>query len=277
MSGGFKYNGDTNDDSPQNSNAAGGYGGYGSGGSGPTPQQQTGWNNLGGVTGWNMQSELLSPQQADKIYQASLDSNKNFQKLRTDQNKQNIGNDWYTQQQKLQSVASHLADTSGNAMYGSFYNDINDAIARYDDMSDTASLNQMRQNQNEIDNDFNEALMSINNSRNEMYMDTEQNLRELAADYVAQGNNIHPDLVQGYIDTEGHTLNPPDWLQTKYFDEHFIPAAEFETQPLYRPENAAALADQARLVNKETNSMFKDSGNMDYWSRMRKGYQRRTQ
>ena len=108
-------------------------------------------------------------------------------------------------------------------------------------------------------------------------MDTEANLREIAADYAAQLNNIHPDLAKDIIDAEGHTINVPDWLKTNYFDSHVRDAIKPFTQDLYRPSNAAAEADRMDLVDKETESQFSDSGNQDYWSRMRKGYQRRTQ
>lgn len=266
-----------------NSGGTGGYGGYGGGGggggggSGPTDEQKEAFGNLGGITGYNQESITNKAGQGDKIFDVSDKQNKLMRDTQTKQNLRNAGNDWYTQQQKLQSVASQLADASGNAMYGSFYQDLNDLIARKDDMDDVEVLNQMRKNQNQIDNDYWEAIMANNNARNELYMDTEYDLRELAADYAAQGNNIHPDLVKDIIDSDGHTLNIPDWLKTSYFDDHFRQAVEPDTQGLYRPENAAADAKQNGLVNKDTTGQNASAGNTDYWSRVRQGYARRTQ
>ena len=270
----------TNSQNPNANNAAtsGGYGGYGSGGSsGPTDEQKKAAGNLAGITGYNAGTITGKAGQGDKVYDISDAQNKAMQALQTLQSKRNAGNDWYTQQQKLQSVNSQLADAAGNAMYGSFALDLADAIARKDDMDDVAVLNQMRENQNQIDNDYWEALMATNNSRNELYMDTEADLRELTADYAAQLNNIHPDLAKDVIDADNKTLNSPDWLKTGYFNDQVRDAIQPETQGLYRPENAAAVANQKGLVNNTNTSQFSDSGNQDYWTRMRQGYQRRTQ
>lgn len=278
---------------PGGGNPSGGYPsgsyGYGGGGgsSGPTDDQKKAAGNLGGIVGYNVDTTKNKAKQGDKAFDIADKQSKLQSINQTKQNKRNAGNNWYTRQQKLQSVSNWLADASGNAMYGSFYNDLNDLIARQDDMDDVAVLNQMRENQNQIDNDYFEALAANNNSRNELYMDTEANLRELAADYAAQLNNIHPDLAEDVIDSEGHTLNIPsgsskkksdlDFLNTSYFDEHVRDAIKPENKGLYRPANAAETAYNKGLVNRKTTSQYSDSANKDYWSRARKGYQRRTQ
>ena len=257
--------------------ASGGYGGGGGGSTGPTDEQKRAQGNLGGIAGYNAQTSLNSAGQADRVYDISDQQNANMRALSTTQAKRNAGNDWYTQQQKLQNVTAQLADASGNAMNGSFLYDFWDAVARKDDMDDVAVLNQMRQNINEIDKDYWEAIMATNNGRNEMYMDTERDLREIAADYAAQSNNIHPDLANGLIDAEGHTITPPSWLQTSYFDEHVRGPITPDEVSLFRPENAAATAEREGLTNKDTSSQHASSGNMDYWTRMHQGYGRRTQ
>lgn len=254
-------------------------GGYtnGSSSSGPSDDDRKIAANLGGVTGYNQQTILNNADNGFKVYDVADDFTNNAHNVQTTQNKQSAGANWYTQQQKLQSVTSQLADAAGNAMYGSFLNDMNDAIARRDDQDDVAILTQMRENQNTLDNDMYEALQQTRNARNELSMDTENDLRELIADYAAQTNNIHPDLASGLIDTEGHTINVPDWLQQDYFDEHLLQAIQPETQELYRPENAAATAANQGLTKNNTKSQFSSSGNESYWDRMNKGYSRRTQ
>lgn len=273
------YNGGSQNANPNPSGGGAPYGGGGGGGgsSGPTDDQKRAFSNLGGIVGYNADTTTNKAAQGDKTFDVADEDSWLMRVTQTNQNLRNAGNDWYTQQQKLQNVASQLADAAGNAMYGSFYQDLGDLIARKDDMDDVAVLNQMRENQNQIDNDYWEAIISNNNSRNELYMDTEAALRELAADYAAQANNIHPDLANGIIDAEGHTLNIPDWLKTTYFDEHFRQAVQPDTQGLYRPENASADAKANGNVNSNTQSQYDSSGNKDYWSRVRSGYQRRTQ
>ena len=266
----------------------GGYGGGGSGGSsGPTDEQKKAGDNLAAIVGYNADTIKNKAKQGDKAFDIADEQSKLMKLSQTKQNKRNAGNDWYTRQQKLQSVSNWIADASGNAMYGSFYNDLNDLIARQDDMDDVEVLNQMRENQNQVDNDYFEALMANNNSRNELYMDTEANLRELAADYAAQLNNIHPELAQDIIDSDGKTLKIPygsenkndkfDFLNTAYFDSNVRDAIEPELQGLYRPEDAASEAYRQGLVNRKNTSQNNDSANRDYWSRVRQGYQRRSQ
>lgn len=275
---------------PYGSYGGGSYGGGGGGGGGssePTDEQKKAKDNLGAIVGYNADTLKNKAKQGDKAFDIADEQSKLQRLTQTKQNKRNAGNDWYTRQQKLQSVTNWLADASGNAMYGSFYNDLNDLIARQDDMDDVEVLNQMRENQNQIDNDYYDALMANNNSRNELYMDTETGLRELAADYAAQANNIHPDLVDGIIDTDNHTLKIPngsknkdsdlDFLNTAYFDSHVRKAVEPELQGLYRPADAASTAYKKGQANRSNTSQYSDSGNTDYWSRVRQGYQRRSQ
>lgn len=266
----------------------GGYGGGGSGGSsGPTDEQKKAGDNLAAIVGYNADTIKNKAKQGDKAFDIADEQSKLMKLSQTKQNKRNAGNDWYTRQQKLQSVSNWLADASGNAMYGSFYNDLNDLIARQDDMDDVEVLNQMRENQNQVDNDYYEAIMANNNSRNELYMDTEANLRELAADYAAQLNNIHPELAEDIIDKDGKTLKIPygsenknddlNFLNTAYFDSNVRNAIKPELQGLYRPADAASEAYKEGLVNRKNTSQNSDSANRDYWSRVRQGYQRRSQ
>lgn len=255
----------------------GGYGG-GGGSAGPTDEQKRAAANLGGITGYNQSTVANKAAQSDKVYDISDKQNLNMQAISTLQNAQKTGNDWYKQVQNLQSVTSQLADASGNAMYGSGQQDLDDMVARRFDQDAAETLNTRRQNQNQVDNDYYEAVMATNNGRNEMYMNTEHDLRELAADYSAQLNNIHPDLVEdGIIDQEGHTLTPPDWLETDYFDEHVRDAIEPVTQELYRPDLSAVTANRRNLLSRNTTSQNAKSANRSYWDRARLGYNRRSQ
>lgn len=284
------------DSNPYGGYYGGGGGYYGGGGGGgaeepstPTEEQEKAAKNLGAIVGYNVGTLKNKAKQGDKAFDIADQQSKLLNLTQTKQNKRNSGNDWYTRQQKLQSVSNWLADASGNAMYGSFYNDLGDLIARQDDMDDVAVLNQMRENQNQIDNDYYEAIMANNNSRNELYLDTEADLRELAADYASQLNNIHPDLAENILNPDKKTLNVPhgnkkeegsdefDFLNTRYFGNHVKDAVKPATQGLYRPANDAVTARRKEYVNKKNTGQFSDSTNEDYWLRARRGYKRRTQ
>lgn len=279
--GGISSNSQPTEDPGSGDPGGGGYpygGGGGGGGasSGPTDEQKKAADNLGAVTGYGQKAIKDKAKQGIDALKLANKNNKNARITQTKQNIRNAGNDWYTQQQKLQNVASQLADASGNAMYGSFYQDISDLIARKDDIDDVEVLNQMRENQNQIDNDYFDALAANNNAMNELYLDTEYDLKQLASDYAAQVNNIHPDLAEDIMDADNHTLNIPDWLDTEYYEKHKKDAIDPTTQGLYRPATASIRANDRGLVNTNTSSQYSKSGNSDYWSRVRTGYNRRS-
>lgn len=268
-----------------NASGNGGGSGSGSGGSGSsgdgtldiTDRERKAADNLGGIVGWNADTVRGAFDNANKVYDVADEQSKNLRAVQTKQNKKTAANDWYAQQQKLQSVVANLSDNMGNSANGSSIYDFWDMIARKDDMDDASTLDTMRKNQNTIDNAYYEAIMQNNNSRNDQAMQTEKNLREIAGDYAAQMNNISPGMVDenGLIDTENHTLNLPDWLNTSFFDEHLREAVKPEDQGLYRPDAAASDNWAQYLLTGQRNTASASSP--DYRNRLVQGYQRRTQ
>lgn len=259
-----------------------GSGSSGSGGSGDgtldiTDRERKAADNLGGIVGWNADTVRGAYDNANKVYDVADEQSKNLQAVQTKQNKKTAANDWYAQQQKLQSVVANLSDNMGNSANGSSIYDFWDMIARKDDMDDASTLDTMRKNQNTIDNAYYEAIMQNNNSRNDQAMQTEKNLREIAGDYAAQMNNISPGMVDenGLIDAENHTLNLPDWLNTSFFDEHLREAVKPEDQGLYRPDAAASDNWAQYLLTGQRNTA--SSSSPGYRDRLVQGYQRRTQ
>lgn len=254
-----------------------GGGGSGSSSSGPTDKERRAADNLAGIVGWNADTVRGAYDNANKVYDVADEQSKNLQAVQTKQNKKTAANDWYAQQQKLQSSVAALSDNMGNSANGSSIYDFWDMIARKDDMDDASTLDTMRKNQNTIDNAYYEAIMQNNNSRNDQAMQTEKNLREIAGDYAAQMNSISPDMVDenGLIDGENHTLNLPDWLSTSFFDEHLRKAVKPEDQGLYRPDAAASDNWAQYLLTGQRNTASASSP--DYRNRLVQGYQRRTQ
>lgn len=268
--GGSRNNNDDNGGGP------GGYGGSGGGsGSGPTDEQEKAFGNLGGIVGYNRDTLTGNDDMANEVYDVADEQSRNLWESQTKQNRRKAGNDWFTNQQNLQSVVSGLTDRSGNAMNGSYTYDLWDMIARKDDMDDASVLDAMRENQDQLNASYFEALSANNNSRNEQAMKTESALRELAADYIAQGNNIHPDLVDDYIDEKNHDLEIPDWLDTDWFEDHLNPALEPEEQGFYRPDQAASDAWSKGLLTGERNTA--SSANQSYRDKLFGGYSRRNQ
>lgn len=259
-------------------NSTGGSRGYGSGGgsgSSVSPEQQKAADNLGAIVGWNAQSLLNAAEQGDTIFDISDQQNLNLRDQQIKQGRRNAGDEWFTNQQKLQSVTGQLREAQGNAMRGSNLYDMMDLVARKDDMDDVEVLNNLRENFDTAYNDYWKALMATNNSRNELYMNTEKDLRELAADYAAQMNSIHPDTADSVIDTENHTLKVPEWLKTTYFDEHKREALTPDEYGFTRPANAQQQVWNIDRTKQYNASNTQAAGDRDYWSRMFSGYDRR--
>lgn len=252
----------------------GGYGGGGGGGdSGPSDEDKEAFGNLGAITGYN--AETLRNQYEDqmKVYDIADTMNQRMRDENVRQARQKAGGDWFQQHLKLQRTASALNDRSGNAMRGSYLYDYRDLLGTADDLIDAETLDTARTNIDQVLLSYFESKMDDVNNRNQAALNTEQGLRELYADYIAQGNNIHPDLVASQIDTKGHTLKGSDWLKTDWFDDHIVQAATPTHQDLFRPDAANHVGRDKNLGNSAYNT--RSSANVDYWERMNRGYDQR--
>ena len=252
-----------------------GYGGGGGGGgnSGPTDEQREAGANLGGVAGFNADTLTGTYDNTMDMYDVSDQQNRNLRDTQTKQARRKAGTDWFRQHKDLQTVFEQLGEAAGNALRGSFIFDLNDLIADEDDAIDAETLESMRDNINSIDNSYFESLASLVNSKNDLAVNTEQSLRELGADYVAQLNNIHPDLADSYIDEKNHDLKMPDWLDTDFYDEHKVEAAKPDDYRWTRPDRANDTAYEQGIAKTDRTSAQSASG--DYWSRLMSGYNNR--
>lgn len=252
---------------------SGGGGGGGGGHTGPTDDQRNAFGNLGAITGEN--ADTLKDQYEDQmaIYDISDKMNQSLRDENIGQAKKKAGADWFLQHLKLQRVASALNDRGSQAMRGSYLYDYRDQLATADDNIDSETLDTMRDNENAILMSYFESKMDDVNNRNQAALAVEQGLRELYSDYIAQGNNIHPDLVEDQIDRENHRLNGSDWLKTDWFDDHKVEAAVPDSADLYRPDRANHEARNKGLKNSGYNTASSAIGS--YWDRMNRGYDQR--
>lgn len=252
----------------------GGYGGYGGGSSGPTDAQRKAANNLGAIVGENADNLRDKFDNAMNNLDIADEQNKLLRDANTLIARQGAGSDWFRQHLRLMHTAKALNDRIGNAMRGSVAYDYKDLIGTADDMIDAETLDTIRENVNQSNLSYYEALAQNVNARNEMAADTESGLRELYADYLAQMNNIHPDLVADKLDTKGHAVKPVDWLDTDFYGSHVTQAAKPETQGLYRPDRANTEAVEGGTRAREYNTA--SSAVSSYWDRMNRGYDQRT-
>lgn len=267
------------DDTPGDSGGPGGglhygYGSFGSGSSGPSDNQRKAADNLGAVVGYNVDTIKDNYGDMMSIYDLADQQNQDLRDNNLLLARQSAGSDWFRQHLKLQRTASALNDRSGNALRGSYLYDYRDLLRTADDNIDSETLDTQRENENSILQSYFESAAQNAVNRDEAAADVEKGLRELYADYVAQVNNIHPDLAEDMLDTEGHTLNGVDWLQTDFFDSHRAERVRPERQGLYRPDRATTTARRQGLTggNYDTGSAVMQS----YWDRMNRGYDQRT-
>lgn len=249
----------------------GGGGGGGGGSTGPSDEQKKAGDNLAGITGYNKDTVLGNYDDTMSVLDISDQQNKFLHDTQVTQAKRKAGDEWFSQHKKLQDTVGQTKDAAGGAMRGSFLYDYSDLLADQDDTIDEATLRNMRENINSIDNSYFEALAQNNNSRNEAAMNAEQGFRELAADYIAQLNNIHPDLAKDMIDGGNHTLKPPSWLNTDFFDSHKKEPVKPDDFSFIRPDMANKKADGLNTGGGNTSQSV--SG--DYWQRMTSGYDQR--
>lgn len=252
----------------------GGYGGFGGGSSGPTDAQRKAADNLGAIVGENADNLRDKFDNAMNNLDIADEQNKRLRDANILVARQGAGSDWFRQHLKLQRVASALNDRSGNATRGSFLYDYRDLLGAADDMIDAETLDTQRENVNQSMLGYFEALAQNVNARNEMAADTQSGLRELYADYLAQLNNIHPDLVADKLDTGNHSVKPTDWLSTDFYGSHVTQAATPETQDLYRPDRATTDAVEGGTRRDDTSRA--SSAFRSYWDRMDRGYDQRT-
>lgn len=249
----------------------GGGGGGGGGSTGPSDEQKKAGDNLAGITGYNKDTVIGNYEDTMSVLDISDQQNKFLHDTQVTQAKRKAGDEWFSQHKKLQDTVSQTKDAAGGAMRGSFLYDYSDLLADQDDTIDEATLRNMRENINSIDNSYFEALAQNNNSRNEAAMNAEQGFRELAADYIAQLNNIHPDLAKDMIDGGNHTLKPPSWLNTDFFDSHKKEPVKPDDFSFIRPDMANKKADELNTGG----SNISQSVSGDYWQRMTSGYDQR--
>ena len=251
-----------------------GYGGIGGGSTGPSKNQEKAAANLGAIVGENADNLRDKFDNAMNNLDIADEQNQRLRDANVLLARQGAGSDWFRQHLKLQRTASALNDRSGNATRGSFLYDYRDLLGAADDMIDAETLDTQRENVNGANLSYFEALAQNVNARNEMAADTEGGLRELYADYLAQLNNIHPDLVADKLDTGNHSVRPTDWLPTDFYGSHVTQAAKPETQGLYRPDRANTDAVEGGTRKDDTSRA--SSAVRSYWDRMDRGYDQRT-
>lgn len=227
------------------------YGGDGSGGGSGSPSQaqKDAAAALAPIVVYGQETIQNKANQMGDVYDIADKGNQAITNMQVRQAEKEAGAEWFSRLLKEQSAYKHQRDVMGNARYGSGALDLNTDFQRVHDANAVEVLEALEGNLSDIDVDALQALQSNINARNELGVNTEAALRQNAADYAAQLNNIAPELANGseegfdeIIDTENRRLNFPDWLDTRYYEEHKVAPVEEKYRGLIRPAAAVERA-----------------------------------
>lgn len=300
--GGPNDNSDSDSSGSSGSGSSGGYGGYGGGGwgSAPTDQQKQVAANLAPITRWSMDTTLGKQNNMGDVYRVADEGNTNIYNTQVKNAQKAAGQEWFSRLLKEQSAYEHHRDQMGQSRYGTNALQLNTSYNRVHDANAVQVLEALENNIGDLNTDYYTALQQNVNARNELAANTEAALRASAGDYAAQLNNIHPDLASDVIDTEGNTINLPDWMVLTGQNEQTgettrIPMIEFyaaqRQQQGYQPVVVPGVDDirppkatqeqqwydafqQAELArgNKSNNNM---AANKRYWDMLTNDYNHR--
>lgn len=212
------------------------------------------------------------------MYNISDQQAKTLADTQTQQNKTNVGEDWFEQMKKFQSTADKLKQSAGGSFTGSNLYNFLDLLGRENDSIRSESLNTQRKNQNEINNDLYEALAQNVNARNELAADTEYGLANILSDWAAQSTSVAPDkfkatgAIAGDQGQGAGTINAQPWLTPDgFYDQNKVGPAEITKQGLYTEDNAQKKANELQNNSKNTSS----ATNPKYWEDLFKGYNKK--
>lgn len=102
--------------------------------------------------------------------------------------------EWQPNQQKEQSVLSNMRRTMGNAAYGSGLQDLQEGMARFDDMADVELINTWKENQDEAYNNWYQANSDLISDYNEQVIRTNSAFDEAYNNYLGNIANINSKL-----------------------------------------------------------------------------------
>ena len=276
----------------------GGGGGGGGGASGPSDEVKAAGHAQKPLAAYGAQTILNKAKQGDKVYAEADKGTVNLAAYQSALAEMQAGAEYFSNLLKEQSAYDANRDKMGNARNGAGAKDLNTDMMRAHDATAATILETLEQNMGQIALEKYKALQNSINGSNEMWMDTEAKLREGVANYVAQMNNMHPDLANGkedgfekLIDIGSQTakkasnkakkakettasvtkgIKVPQWLTTSVFDKHFRSAVKPELQQHIRPAAATQKAVSQNLMRTGTN--LASAAHQKYWDELTTDY-----
>lgn len=189
------------DESGENGGGGGGglnyYGGYGAYSTGKSPEEvqretQAQINNLGA-------NSAARAGDLNTIAKDSLDTIKT--QIQNNQDSYNYGlqqanmiSAWQPNQQREQSTYRALRNRMGNAAYGANLADLNEGMARVDDMNDVELINTYKENISGLWDNYRNALTSLQSDYADQVNAIRDEFSKLSSQYWSSMSNINPLL-----------------------------------------------------------------------------------
>lgn len=176
-----------------------GYGGTGSGGSSGSSSASSTSNvgpdstqlaTLAATTKAAVDQMKAAQEQNKKQYDNQVKANQDIWKNNTLTNAKDTTNEWYIQQQKLQSAYGAIRDANGLGAYTGGQDRLNYLTNLSDDISDQQLLNNQQKNQNQLNETLYNSNVEATNAYNQSLRDTMNSYGNLIGDFVTQWGNL---------------------------------------------------------------------------------------
>lgn len=234
--------------------------------------------NLASIANYNANALQGKYSHGIDMYNIADDQARRLANAQTEQNKRNMGDDWFEQMKKFQSSADKIKNTAGDSFTGSNLYNFMDLLERENDSIRNETLSTQRKNQDEINNDLYETLSQNVNARNELANDVDYGLHNIISDWAAQATSVAPDKARGqgiFAEDQGAgagTINTPGWLNPEgWYDQHKVGPADITKQGWYLEDNAQQNANQKQQQTTPSSS----NANSDYWDNLFGKYNKR--
>lgn len=162
----------------------------------PTKEEKQAYKNQEAITNYDTNAAVQEYNSQMQGYDQADKQAASMYRRGTYQNKQQSTGDWFNQQAKLQRSVQSLNDSLGTAGYSSTMLDYMDAVERQDDQIDRESLNQQRENQNNLSRDYWSTMQTNQSNRQQALTNLNKELDTITSSWLANANNINPMLLK---------------------------------------------------------------------------------
>lgn len=180
------------------------------------------------------------------------------------QNSRKTSADRFEAQRNLQNATLGLLGTMGSAMNGSTTGNLMHMLEGRNDSDNNTYWAQHQVNQDAVENAYNDSLNQNRVARKDAIQSAEKAIRDTAADWSANMNNINPAFFN--LDAPGNAAHPKNdsMYSASVIRENPIEQNNAQVSGYLIPDNAGGPTDNTMNVGSRRNQV----GGEDYFSRL---------